>query len=125
MAFENARANGLENCQFVTGKVGAIIPALVGKVRASGAEVVAVVNPGRGGVDREVVEHLRALPLLSSLVYVSCEPEDRQVMSNLLNLVKVDRTGKTAPFTLTNAIPIDMFPHTHHCEHVFVFNRKI
>ena len=124
LAFENARANGLENCQFVTGKVGAVIPALVGKVRATGAEVVAVVNPGRGGVDREVVEHLRALPLLSSLVYVSCEPEDRQVMSNILSLVKVDKTGKTAPFTLTEAIPIDMFPHTHHCEHVFVFSRR-
>ena len=124
LAFENARANGLENCRFVTGKVGAVIPALAGKVRANGAEVVAVVNPGRGGVDREVVEHLRSLPLLSSLVYVSCEPEDRQVMSNMLSLVKVDKTGKTTPFTLNEAIPIDMFPHTHHCEHVFVFSRK-
>merc|ERR1719430_770886 len=124
LAFENARANGLENCRFVTGKVGAVIPALAGKVRANGAEVVAVVNPGRGGVDREVVEHLRSIPLLSSLVFVSCEPEDRQVMSNMLSLVKVDKTGKTAPFTLNEAIPIDMFPHTHHCEHVFVFSRK-
>ena len=125
LAFENARANRLENCQFVTGKVGAVMPALAGKVRANGAEVVAVVNPGRGGVDREVVEHLRSVSLLSSIVYVSCEPEDRQVMSNMLSLVKADKTGKTAPFTLTEAIPIDMFPHTHHCEHVFVFSRKI
>ena len=124
LAFHNARANGLENCQFVTGKVGAVIPALVGKVRSSGAEVVAVLNPGRGGVDKEVVEHLRSLPLLSSLVYVSCEPEDRQVVNNMLSLAKMDKTGKTAPFTLTEAIPIDMFPHTHHCEHVFVFSRK-
>jgi len=124
LAFHNARANGLENCQFVTGKVGAVIPALVSKVCASGAEVVAVVNPGRGGVDKEVIEHLRSLPLLSSLVYVSCEPEDRQVVNNMLSLVKVDKTGKTAPFSLIEAIPIDMFPHTHHCEHVFVFSRK-
>ena len=125
LAFKNAQTNGLENCQFITGKVGAVIPALVGQVRATGVEVVAVINPGRGGVDREVVEHLRSLPLLSSIVYVSCEPEDRQVVSNMLSLVKPDKKGKTMPFKLTEAIPIDMFPHTHHCEHVFVFNRKI
>ena len=101
------------------------MPALVGKVRSTGSEVVAVVNPGRGGVNREVVEHLRSLPLLSSLVYISCEPEDRQVVGNMLSLVKVHKKEKTLPFTLTNVIPIDMFPHTHHCEHVFVFNRKI
>jgi len=125
LAFKNAKINSLKNCQFITGKVGVIIPALVSKVRATGAEVVAVINPGRGGVDREVVEHLRSLPLLSSIVYVSCEPEDRQVVSNMLSLVKEDKKGKTRPFTLTEAIPIDMFPHTHHCEHVFVFSRKI
>jgi len=125
LAFKNAKINSLKNCQFITGKVGVIIPALVSKVRATGAEVVAVINPGRGGVDREVVEHLRSLPLLSSIVYVSCEPEDRQVVSNMLSLAKEDKKGKTRPFTLTEAIPIDMFPHTHHCEHVFVFSRKI
>ena len=125
LAFQNARTNGLENCRFVTGNVGAVMPALVGKVRSTGSEVVAVVNPGRGGVNREVVEHLRSLPLLSSLVYISCEPEDRQVVGNMLSLVKVHKKEKTLPFTLTNVIPIDMFPHTHHCEHVFVFNRKI
>ena len=76
-------------------------------------------------MDREVVEHLRSLPLLSSIVYVSCEPEDRQVVNNMLSLVKPDKKGKTMPFKLTEAIPIDMFPHTHHCEHVFVFSRKI
>ena len=101
-----------------------VISALVKDVRSTGAEVVAVVNPGRGGVDREVVEQLRSLPLLSSLVYVSCEPEDRQVVNNLIGLVKQEKKGKTEPFTLTEAIPIDMFPNTHHCEHVFVFRRK-
>ena len=124
LAVKNASINGLQNCEFVTGKVVNVISALVKNVRSTGAEVVAVVNPGRGGVDREVVEQLRSLPLLSSLVYVSCEPEDRQVVNNLISLVKQEKKGKTEPFTLTEAIPIDMFPNTHHCEHVFVFRRK-
>ena len=126
LAATNATRNGITNCRFETGMVGAVMPALAAELRRSGAPVTAVLNPGRRGVDREVIQHLRSIPLLSSLVYVSCEPEDGQVVANLVDLTKEERgaRGPTQPFHLREAIPLDMFPQTHHCEHVFVLKRK-
>ena len=126
LAAKNAARNGITNCRFETGMVGAVMPALAAEVRRSAAPVTAVLNPGRRGVDREVIHHLRSIPLLSSLVYVSCEPEDAQVVTNLVDLTKEERRarGHTQPFHLREAIPLDMFPQTHHCEHVFVLKRK-
>ena len=43
--------------------------------------MVALLNPGRSGVDRTVIRTLRTIPLLSSVVYISCEPENPQVMA--------------------------------------------
>ena len=128
LAVTNAQINGLTNCSFVTGKVSAVIGQLAKEMRETGGRVMALLNPGRAGVEVEVVQELRKIPLLTSLIYVSCEPEDRRVMSNLVELVKEagmgDRKAAGAAFTLTEVIPLDMFPNTHHCEHVFVFKRK-
>merc|ERR1719318_399075 len=126
IATKNAEINALENCNFVRGRVEAKIPKMVEDIKMPGAGVSAILNPGRAGVHNSVITELRQIPLLDTLVYVSCEPEDRQVCHNMIGLLCQDRTGTphnllTKPFRLEEAIPVDLFPHTHHCEHVLVF----
>ena len=127
-ATKSAQMNQLDNCTFLKGRVQAVVPQLVGDMKVAGGGISAILNPGRAGVHYRVIQELRKLPLLDTLVYVSCQPEDSQVYYNMLDLMTPDKKGTPAkmqskPFSLTEAIPVDMFPHTHHCEHVFVFRR--
>lgn len=108
--------------------VQAVVPQMVADMKVMGGGVSAVLNPGRAGVHYRVIQELRRLPLLDTLVYVSCQPEDSQVYYNMMDLMAQDKKETPAkleskPFSLVDAIPVDMFPHTHHCEHVFVFKR--
>ena len=42
-------------------------------------------------------------------------------MKNFVDLVKKD--AKSEAFSLKKAVPVDMFPHTDHCEMVLLFQR--
>ena len=127
-ATRSAEMNELSNCNFMRGRVEVVLPQLVEDMKMMGGGVSAILNPGRSGVHYRVIQELRRLHLLDTLVYVSCQPEDRKVFYNMLDLMAPDKKGTpakmmTTPFSLVDAIPVDMFPNTHHCEHVFVFRR--
>ena len=127
-AKKSAELNQLDTCTFLRGRVQAVVPQMVADMKVMGGGVSAVLNPGRAGVHYRVIQELRRLPLLDTLVYVSCQPEDSQVYYNMMDLMAQDKKETPAkleskPFSLVDAIPVDMFPHTHHCEHVFVFKR--
>jgi len=121
----NAKLNSIGNCKFVTAGVQVLLPRMLKEFRNQGAGVSGILNPGRSGVPHNVINAIRGFPLINSLVYVSCKPEDERVMKNLVILMNQDHKSSSAPFTLSDSLPLDMFPHTHHCEHVFVFTRKL
>ena len=121
----NAKLNSIGNCKFVTAGVQVLLPRMLKEFRNQGAGVSGILNPGRSGVPHNVINAIRGFPLINSLVYVSCKPEDERVMKNLVILMHQDHKSSSAPFTLSDSLPLDMFPHTHHCEHVFVFSRKL
>ena len=127
-AVENAGLNNLRNCRFRTGRIQSILPSLLTNLKTQSIGVSAVLNPGRTGVDQTVIEAIRRFPLLDNLVYISCQPEDHRVIGNLVKLMSPDNKNtpskyESKPFSLKSATALDMFPHTHHCEHVFVFRR--
>jgi hypothetical protein len=62
-----------------------------GRYEGDGGGVSAVLNPGRAGVHYRVIQDLRRLPLLDTLVYVSCQPEDSQVYYNMMDLMAQDK----------------------------------
>ena len=102
-AVRNARANGIDNCTFLTGEVRHVLPALI----ADGVRAETVVaDPPRAGF------HPRALSTLAALgpariVYVSCNP------STLARDVgDLARRG----YRLEWVQPVDMFPQTPHIE---------
>ncbi|KAH9377019.1 hypothetical protein HPB48_018731 [Haemaphysalis longicornis] len=65
---------------------------------------------------------LRGTASIKKLVYVSCNPEG--AMQNFLDLARPPSNNyKGDPFVITKAVPVDMFPHTPHCELVLLMER--
>ncbi|MGH7323268.1 MAG: 23S rRNA (uracil(1939)-C(5))-methyltransferase RlmD [Candidatus Rokuibacteriota bacterium] len=104
-AVRNARANGIENCTFLTGEVRHVLPALVQTgVRAE----VAVADPPRAGFHPKALGALLALAP-ARLVYVSCNPATlARDVGELLG----------RGYRLEWVQPVDMFPQTPHIEAV-------
>ena len=87
-------------------------------------DVVAVVDPPRAGLHKNVLRALRSETRLRRLVYVSCNPES--MAANCAELCtpqgpRGDSGG--APFRPVKAMAVDLFPHTPHCEAVLLLER--
>eukprot|EP00938_MAST-03A_sp_MAST-3A-sp1_P003916 g3916.t1 len=96
----------LQNEKRIRHVAKSVMPKLFEKDENRPIRVIAVVDPPRNGL------HSRALRALRKYL---CRPE-------LLN--QKDRDYIKGPhFNLTHAYPVDMFPHTKHCEMVMVFER--
>ncbi|KAJ8418214.1 hypothetical protein AAFF_G00139230 [Aldrovandia affinis] len=124
-AKHNATLNHVRNCEFLPGKAEVVLPQLV-PLLSPEQGLVAVANPSRAGLHYRVVRALRNHSAIRRLVYVSCKPEG-EAMRNFQELCcPTDRQKKLTgePFIPTTAVPVDMFPHTLHCELVLVFESE-
>src|SRR3989441_3831606 len=102
-AVRNARANGIDNCTFLSGEVRHHLPELIRKgVRAE----VVVADPPRAGFHPKALRALVALAP-ARIVYVSCNPATlARDVGDLL------RQG----YRLEWVQPVGMFPQTPHIE---------
>lgn len=124
-AKHNAALNNVLNCEFIPGKAEVVLPGLMSQLSFAGRGLTVVVNPARAGLHYRVVRALRNQPAIRRLVYVSCKP-DGEAMRNFKELCcdpapQKKLTGEA--FSPTLAVPVDMFPHTSHCELVLLFER--
>lgn len=120
----NAALNAVSNCEFIVGKAEVVLPEVLVSLGSEGG-LTAVVNPSRAGLHYRVIRALRNHPSIHRLVYVSCKPEG-EAMRNFRDLCCSSGQQKKLigkPFVPREAIPVDMFPHTPHCELVLVFER--
>ena len=85
--------------------------------------MVAVVDPAREGLHQNVIKSLRNQISLQRVVYVSCNPTGSLVNDAAVLCTPCTKKYKGLPFKITSAQPVDMFPHTDHCEMVMVFDR--
>ena len=129
-AQRNAEANHLKNAEYMCGKLEHCLGEVLEELEAGPTKLSVIVNPGRSGINFRAIEMLRMCPKVRRIVYVSCQPEG-SAFTNFKDLSKVYRKGFMAKrrhykhrFRLEEAIPVDMFPGTHCCEHVLVFNRQ-
>ncbi|KAJ8751609.1 hypothetical protein K2173_016860 [Erythroxylum novogranatense] len=111
--------------------------------------LVAIVDPPRGGLHPIVIKALRTNTHLQRLVYISCNPET--LVANAIELCtpsadKVEKGNKknrgwrnmssaglarhrvksmpvSEPFRPVKAMAVDLFPHTTHCEMVMLLER--
>lgn len=102
-ARRNAELNDLHNVSFAVGKAEEVIPAW----RAEGiVPDVIVVDPPRKGCEPELLETMLEMRP-ARIVYVSCNPAT--LARDLSRLVE-------GGYVVTEAQPVDMFPHTVHVE---------
>ncbi|XP_047572330.1 tRNA (uracil-5-)-methyltransferase homolog B isoform X1 [Lutra lutra] len=127
-AVEDARwtaaFNGITNCEFHTGRAEKILPQLL-KSKEDGQVIVAVVNPARAGLHYQVVRAIRNCRAIHTLIFVSCKPHG-EATRNIIELCCPPDSAKKLlgePFVLRKAVPVDLFPHTLHCELVLLFTR--
>jgi len=99
-AKENAKLNGLSNCEFIAGDVLKVIGDITDKPD------LIVLDPPRDGI------HPKALDMIINygvdrLVYISCKPS-----SLARDLVVLQEKG----YEVVKVCCVDMFPGTAHCE---------
>uniref|UniRef100_A0A0A9W7P9 tRNA (uracil(54)-C(5))-methyltransferase n=2 Tax=Lygus hesperus TaxID=30085 RepID=A0A0A9W7P9_LYGHE len=116
----NASSNHVFNCHFTTGLVEKSLGRILSELDMS-PELSAILNPGRSGCNKRVTNTLRQSLQIRNLVYISCKADHPNVMSNFYELSHPKFDG--VPFQLTDVQPVDMFPHTNHCELMLVFRR--
>ncbi|KAK2921830.1 hypothetical protein Q8A73_001315 [Channa argus] len=124
-AKHNAALKSVLNCEFLPGKAEVVLPGLMSQLSLGGGSLTAVVNPARAGLHHRVVRALRNQSAIRRLVYVSCKP-DGEAMRNFRELCFAPDQQKKITgekFSPTLAVPVDMFPHTPHCELVILFER--
>lgn len=109
-AVENARNNGIENAEFITGQSEKEIPELIRKGIKPDAVVV---DPPRKGCERELLDAIASVGP-ERIVYVSCDPG-----SLARDLGILDGLG----YKTVKVQPVDMFPMTAHVECVVLMTR--
>ena len=109
-ALENASQNTILNCEFICGDVLEVLPEL-GRSRAFD---VITVNPPRAGIYRAVVQEICGRKP-KKIIYISCNP---QTLGR--DLAEFQRGG----YRIDRVQPVDMFPHTPHCEVVVALSRE-
>lgn len=85
---------------------------------------MAVVDPPRPGLHKNVLKHLRSCDLIDNLVYVACSPSSILENLNFLCLPSGDRGRKGTPFNPCKSFVVDLFPMTTHYEGVFFLTRS-
>ena len=110
-AWANARANGIDNCEFIAGDMKDILTD--GFVKEKGRPDVIILDPPRAGIHPDVAKViLGASP--ARIVYVSCNPASQARDLAVLG----------EKYRITAVQPVDMFPHTQHVENVCALELK-
>lgn len=107
-AKENAKLNGLENCDFLAGDVLKVLDDITEKPD------YIILDPPRDGINPKALEKIIDYGV-DSLVYISCKPTSlaRDLERFLERGYKVERLAC-----------VDMFPGTYHVETVVLITRK-
>ncbi len=107
----NSEINGITNTEFFAGDMKKILnPNFLTQY---GRPDVIITDPPRAGMDPGVIDTLLAVEA-QRIVYVSCNTATQARDLDLLS----------AKYHITQAQPVDMFPHTHHIENVAQLIRK-
>ncbi len=104
-AKDNARRNGITNCEFFAGDMKDVLNAKF--ISAHGHPDVMILDPPRAGIHPAVADVILAAEP-SRIVYVSCNPASQARDLQIL----------CSKYRITAVQPVDMFPHTQHVENI-------
>lgn len=69
-----------------------------------------------------IIKAIRYCHQITRLVYVSCKADSPNTLRNFSDLCNVNLCSGRR-FLVKNITPVDLFPHTNHCELVLLFER--
>ena len=107
-ANQNAKLNGLTNCEFIAGDVAKTVKNLKDKPD------LIIVDPPRPGVHKDAVRDISNFGA-KEIVYISCNPK-----TLVLDLVEFKKYG----YELEKVKCMDMFPNTPHVETIVKLIKK-
>lgn len=107
-ANENAKLNGLDNCNFIAGDVAVTIKTVKEKPD------VIILDPPRSGVHPKALDYVIKFNA-PEIVYVSCNPK-----SLVVDLKVLEERG----YVIEKTLLMDMFPNTPHVETVVKLYKK-
>ena len=109
-AINFAKMNNIDNARFYKGN---ILPHLHDFKKEGFIPDVLVVDPPRKGLELSLINYLQSSNI-KRIVYVSCNPAT--LAKNINHLQKY--------YVVKYIQPLDMFPHTSHCESITVLYRR-
>ncbi|XP_058794553.1 tRNA (uracil-5-)-methyltransferase homolog A [Phymastichus coffea] len=116
----NAEINNITNTDFFVGKAEDILVPVINRTTKS--NITAIVDPPRAGLHQKALVALRKAKKLNKLIYISCDP--KAAVRNLVDLARPNSKQYFGePLVPIKAVPVDMFPHTKHCELVLYLKR--
>ncbi|MCK5731597.1 MAG: class I SAM-dependent RNA methyltransferase, partial [Tenericutes bacterium] len=109
-AIENAKANNIDNIEFITGNVEGEMPKLI----KSGIKPhVVILDPPRKGLAKPVVDAIiKSRP--KQIIYISCNPS-----TLAKNIAEINHLYK-----IVSVQPLDMFPNTASVESITLLKLK-
>ncbi|MBR5926036.1 MAG: 23S rRNA (uracil(1939)-C(5))-methyltransferase RlmD [Firmicutes bacterium] len=107
-ANRNAVINGIVNSTFICGKAEDVVKTKLQGVKAD----VVVLDPPRAGCKAPLLDTVLEINP-KKIVYVSCNPA---TLARDLKILCAPGADGAAAYELVSATPVDMFPHTAHCE---------
>ncbi len=112
MANENAKANGITNCEYIAGDVFKVLkdPAYKGKFDSD----MIIVDPPRSGISKKALAKIIELGV-ENILYVSCNPRTLAIDYEELN---------SAGYEVKEIEAVDMYPMTKHVECIVLMSRK-
>ncbi len=111
-ANENAKINGLKNCEFIAGDVGEKVKEL--RDRGISPDLI-IVDPPRAGIMSKAVVDIAGFDS-ENIVYVSCNPKTLAI-----NLSEFEGLG----YKVRKVKLVDLYPNTGHVECVVLLSRYI
>lgn len=110
-AKENAKRNGIENCEFFAGDMKLVFNDAF--IEKHGRPDVLITDPPRDGMHKDVVAQILKIGP-NRIVYVSCNSATQARDLALLDEV----------YEVKRVRPVDMFPQTHHVENVVLLEKR-
>lgn len=112
-AKKNCQINAIENCHFIEGDLKDNLANPGDIIEQFGPPSVVIIDPPRSGLHPKLPEKIVQLEP-EKIIYVSCNPA---TLARDLSLLCQDN------FKIKLVQPVDMFPHTAHCEVVAFLER--